>query len=158
VYRHHTDRGASVASRRIAPATVSPRHILFSRQYSLLSQDHKFIHGCMYVLTLPHDNTTHKNLNRPDPLERHLALPRRLVQSQLMSQFILRYSVRVIDLIAEDQEGCLAQIFHREEGVEFGFGFGEALVVFGVDEEDNAGDLGEVVAPEAAGWKNRCQR
>jgi hypothetical protein len=25
-------------------------------------------------------------------------------------------------------------------------------VVFGIDEKDDAGDFGEVVAPEAAGW------
>jgi len=102
-------------------------------------------------LTLPHDNTTHENLDRPDPLERHLALPRRLVQAQLVPQLVLGHRVRVVDLVAEDQEGDLGEIFHGQEGVQFGFGFCEAFVVLGVDEEDDAADFGEVVFPEAAG-------
>ena len=58
----------------------------------------------------------------------------------------------MIDLVAEDQEGCLVEIFHGEEGVELGFGLGEALVVFRVNEKDDARDFGEVVAPETTGW------
>lgn len=38
-----------------------------------------------------------------------------------------------------------------QQGVELGFSFVQALVVLGVDEEDDAGYFGEVVAPEAAG-------
>ena len=56
----------------------------------------------------------------------------------------------MVDFVAEDAEGDFGEFFHGEEGVEFGFGFGEALVVFGVDEEDDAADFGEVVFPEAA--------
>ncbi len=70
-----------------------------------------------------------------------------------MPQLLLAHGVRVIDLVAEDQEGDFGKVFHGEEGVELGFGFGEALVVFGVDEEDDAADFGEVVAPETAGWE-----
>ena len=69
-----------------------------------------------------------------------------------MPQLILADGVRVIDLVAEDEEGDLGEVFHGEEGVELGFGFGKALVIFGVDEEDYAGDFGEVVFPEAAGY------
>jgi hypothetical protein len=58
----------------------------------------------------------------------------------------------VVDFVAQYEERGFGEIFHCEEGVEFGFGFREALVVFGVDEEDYAGYFGEVVAPEAAGW------
>jgi hypothetical protein len=103
-------------------------------------------------LTLPHNHTTHKHLNRAYPLERDFPLPRRLPQPQLMPQLLLAHRVRVIDLVAEDQEGDFGEVFHGEEGVELGFGFGQALVVFGVDEEDDAADFGEVVAPETAGW------
>ena len=74
-----------------------------------------------------------------------------------MSQLVLAHGVRVVDLVAEDQEGDFGEILHREQGVELGFGLGEALVVFGVDEEDDARHLGEVVAPEAAGWSGRGQ-
>ena len=70
-----------------------------------------------------------------------------------MPQFIFRDGIRVIYLVAQDQEGSLAQVFHGEQGVELGLGLGKALVVFGVNEEDDAGDFGEVVAPEAAGWR-----
>ena len=70
-----------------------------------------------------------------------------------MPQFILAHCVRMVYLVPEDQEGGFVEIFHGEQGVEFRFGFGEAFVVFGVDEEDDAADFGEVVAPEAAGWR-----
>lgn len=68
-----------------------------------------------------------------------------------MPQLLLAHSVRVIDLVAEDEKGNFGEVFHGEEGVELGFGFGEAFVVFGVDEEDDPADFGEVVAPQAAG-------
>jgi len=70
-----------------------------------------------------------------------------------MPQLLLAHGVRMIDLVAEDQEGDFGEVFHGEEGVELDFGFGETLVIFGVDEEDDAADFGEVVAPETAGWE-----
>lgn len=74
-----------------------------------------------------------------------------------MPQLVLGHRVGMVDLVAEHKEGGLGQLFHGEQGVELGFGFGEALGVFGVDEEDDAADFGEVIAPEAAGllvaWK-----
>ena len=72
-----------------------------------------------------------------------------------MSEFVFGDSVWVIDLVAEDEEGDLAEIFHGEKGVQLGFGFGQALMVFCVYEEDDAGDFREVVAPEAAGCEDR---
>lgn len=69
-----------------------------------------------------------------------------------MPQLLLADGIPVVDLVAEDQEGDFGEVFHAEEGVELGFGFGQALVVFGVDEEDDPGYFGEVVAPETAGW------
>lgn len=103
------------------------------------------------ALTLPHNNTAHEDLNRPDTLKRHLALASSLVQTQLVAQLVLAHSVGVVDLVAEDEEGHLGEIFHGEEGVELGLGFGEALVVLCVDEEDDPAYFGEVVLPEAAG-------
>lgn len=102
-------------------------------------------------LTLSHNNTAHEQLNRPDTLERHLALARSLVQTQLVAQLVLAHSVRVVDLVSENEEGHLGEVFHGQEGVQLGLGFREALVVLGVDEKDNAADFGEIVLPETAG-------
>lgn len=68
-----------------------------------------------------------------------------------MPKLVLAHSVRVINLVAQHEEGSLAQILHAEQGVELGFALGEALGVLGVDEEDDAADLGEVVLPQTAG-------
>lgn len=105
--------------------------------------------------TLSHNNTTHKNLNRPDPLQRNFTFTRRLPQSHVMTQFILTHSIRVIDFVSENKERNLGEFFHCKERVKLGFGLGEAFVVFGVDEEDDAAYFGEVVFPEAAGCS--CQ-
>lgn len=70
-----------------------------------------------------------------------------------MPQLVLADRIRMVDFVAQDQKGHFREILHAEEGVELGFGFGEAFVVFGVDEEDDAGHFGEVVFPETAGWR-----
>ena len=70
-----------------------------------------------------------------------------------MSQFFFANSVWVVDLVAEDAERNFGEVFHCEEGVELRFRFGETLMIFGVHEEDDAGDFGEIVFPEAARWK-----
>ena len=67
-----------------------------------------------------------------------------------MSQLIFRHCVRVVDFVAQDQERCFLQVLHSEQGIELGFGLLQALVVFGVNEEDDARDFGEVIAPETA--------
>lgn len=54
----------------------------------------------------------------------------------------------MVNLVSEDDEGSIVQLLHTEERIELGLCFGKTLVVLGVDEEDNAADLGEVVAPE----------
>lgn len=67
-----------------------------------------------------------------------------------MPQLLLADGVGMIDLVAEDQEWRLLQLFHAEQRIELGLALGEALWVLGIDEEDDAGDLGEVVLPQAA--------
>ena len=57
----------------------------------------------------------------------------------------------MVDLVAEHEEWGPRELLHRQQRVQLGLGLGEALQVLGVDEEDDAGDLGEVVAPEPAG-------
>jgi hypothetical protein len=75
-----------------------------------------------------------------------------------MSQLVLAHGIGVIDLVSEDEEGHLGQLLHGEEGVELGLGLGEALVVLGVDEEDDPADFGEVVFPQAACYTPiKCQ-
>ena len=69
----------------------------------------------------------------------------------LVAELVLGHGIRVVDLVAEDDERHLGELLHRQERVELGLGLGEPLVVLGVDEEDDAVDFGEVVFPEAAG-------
>jgi hypothetical protein len=68
-----------------------------------------------------------------------------------MSHLILGDGVGVVDLVTENDEGNLGQLFHREEGVELSLGLSESLVVLGVDKEDDTVNLGEVVAPDTSG-------
>jgi hypothetical protein len=106
---------------------------------------------CYDSLTLPHDNTAHEDLDGSDALERDLALAGGLVQTQLAPELILADRLGVVDLVAENDEGDVGELLHAEERIELGLGLGKTLVVLGVDEEDDAADLGEVVAPQAAG-------
>ena len=64
-----------------------------------------------------------------------------------MPQILLADRIGMIDLVPENTERDLAQLFHCQKGVELGLRFGEALVVFGVDQEDDPGDFGEVIFP-----------
>ncbi len=68
-----------------------------------------------------------------------------------MPQLVLADGVGMIDLVAQDHERHLGQVFHRQQRVQLGFGFRQAFVVFGVDQEDDAGYFGEVIFPEPAG-------
>jgi hypothetical protein len=100
---------------------------------------------------LTHDNTAHEQLDGPDALERNFTLAGGLVQAELVTELILGDRVGVIDLVAEHEEGHLGEVLHGEQGVQLGLGLGEALVVLGIDQEDDAVDLGEVVLPQTAG-------
>jgi hypothetical protein len=111
------------------------------------TRQHIISSSALHVLTLPHNHTAHEDLNRPDTLERHLALAGCLVEPKLSPELILRDCLGVIDLVSKNKEGGVCQRLHGEECVELGLGLGETLVVLGVNEEDNAADLGEVVAP-----------
>jgi len=67
-----------------------------------------------------------------------------------MSQLIFADCIWVINLIAENNKWDFGQVFHREKGIEFGLGFNQAVMVFGINEEDDARDFWEVVLPETA--------
>lgn len=68
-----------------------------------------------------------------------------------MPKLVLADSIGVVDLVAQHEEGSLAQVLHAEQRIELGLALGEALGVLGVNEEDDTADLGEVVLPQAAG-------
>ena len=104
------------------------------------------------TVTLAHDNGAHKDLNRTDALQRHLALASGLVQAELVAEDVLGDGAGVVDLVAEDDKGDLGQLLHGQERVELGLGLGESFVVLGVDEEHDAVDFGEVVSPDTAGY------
>lgn len=73
-----------------------------------------------------------------------------------MAQLVLGHGIRVVDLVAQDDKGNLGELLHAQERIEFGLGFREALVIFGVDEENYAVNFGEVVAPDTAGCGRCC--
>lgn len=125
-----------------------------------------------FTVTLPLDDRAHEDLNRPDVVQRYLALKRalsapyntprnkngmypnlasRLVETQVVSQLLLAHSSYSVDLVAKDQERNFSELLDGEQRVELGFRLGETLVVGGVDQEDDTVDLGEVVAPETTG-------
>lgn len=68
-----------------------------------------------------------------------------------MAQLLFRDGVGVINLVAKDKKGDLLKLLHRQESVELGLRFGEALVIFGIYQENDTVDLGEVVLPKTAG-------
>jgi hypothetical protein len=92
-------------------------------------------------VTLPHDHTAHENLDRSNALKRYLALASGLVQAECRAKLVFRHGLGMINLVTENNERGVFELLHGEEGVEFGLGFVEALVVLCVDEEDNAGDF-----------------
>lgn len=68
-----------------------------------------------------------------------------LVYVQLVLQFIFGDGFGVVDFVVQDDEGNFGEFFYCEEGVEFGFGFGEVFVVFCVNKKYDIVDFGEVV-------------
>lgn len=73
-----------------------------------------------------------------------------LVETQVMSKLLLAHRTRRVNLVAKDKERNLRELLDRKESVELGLRLCEPLEVGAVDKEDNAVDLGEVVAPEPA--------
>ena len=47
------------------------------------------------AVALAHDDTAHEHLDGPDAFERDLALARRLVEAELMPEFVFGYGVGV---------------------------------------------------------------
>ena len=68
----------------------------------------------------------------------------------MVAELLLADSARCVDLVAEDEERHFGKLLDPEQCIEFGLRLGEALKVGGVDEEDDAGDLGEIIAPETS--------
>jgi hypothetical protein len=67
-----------------------------------------------------------------------------------MPQIILTHCIRMINLIPENQKGHFGQLLHAQKRIKLGLAFWQALVVLGVDEEDDAADFWKIVFPETA--------
>ena len=65
-----------------------------------------------------------------------------------MSQLLLAHCTGSINLVSEDEEGNLRELFNGEKCVKFGLGLGESFEVGAVNEEDDTIYFREVVAPE----------
>lgn len=70
----------------------------------------------------------------------------------MVPQLLLADGTWSINLVTQNEERDLGKLFNREQGIELGFRFREALKISAVDEEDNSIDLWEVVTPEPASW------
>lgn len=70
-----------------------------------------------------------------------------------MTELILRYGIRVVNLVTEDDKRDFSKLLHREEGIEFGLGLRKTLVILSIDEEDDTVDFREVILPEPAGCR-----
>lgn len=68
-----------------------------------------------------------------------------------MPELVLAHGPWRVNLVAEDKEGNLGEFLNGEEGIKLRLRLGESLEVGAVNQEDNTVDLGEVIAPEAAG-------
>ena len=77
---------------------------------------------------------------------------------QTVRCFVRASAKRTVYLVAQDEKGRLGQIFHGEQGVELVLGLLEAVRVFGVDEEDDAGYFGEVLVEMAGQIENTVAR
>lgn len=67
-----------------------------------------------------------------------------------MSELLLAYRTRRVDLVTKDEERNLRELLNGKESIELSLRLREPLKVGAVDEEDDAVDLGEVVTPEPA--------
>lgn len=70
-----------------------------------------------------------------------------------MPELVLTHGTRRVNLVTKNQERNLRELLDGEQSVELCLGLGESLEVRAVDEEDDAVNLGEVVAPEAASYR-----
>lgn len=75
----------------------------------------------------------------------------------MVTELLLADGARCVNLVAKDEEGHLGQLLDRQKRVKLRLRLGEALVVSGVDKEDDAVNLGEVVTPEAASYDDNLE-
>ena len=71
-------------------------------------------------VSLPHHHRAHKDLSGPNPVEHDLALAGGLVKAQHRAELILAHGALGVNLVAQDQERGLGQLFHLEQGLESG--------------------------------------
>jgi hypothetical protein len=69
----------------------------------------------------------------------------------MVPQLLFADRTRSINLISKNEERNLGQFLNRQKRIKLGFRLGKALKIRTVDEENDAVNFGEVVAPETSG-------
>lgn len=72
-----------------------------------------------------------------------------LVQVEELTEFIFTGGAGLVDLVAEDEYGAVAERLVGEQRVQLGLGLGQARAVARVHQEHDRVHRGEVVAPHA---------
>lgn len=91
-----------------------------------------------FTIALSQHNTAHEDLNGSDALEWHLTLASCLIQAEHISKLLLADGLWMINLVAQNQEWRLAQLFHCQQSIKLGLGLWESLVILCINKEDNA--------------------
>lgn len=63
-----------------------------------------------------------------------------------------------VNLIPQDQEGCLCQVLHAQQRIKLSLRLRKPLGVLGVNEEHDAGHFGEIVFPQPSGLLMTCTK
>mmetsp|Transcript_23679 Transcript_23679/g.73377 ORF Transcript_23679/g.73377 Transcript_23679/m.73377 type:complete len:211 (+) Transcript_23679:43-675(+) len=97
-------------------------------------------------------NAAHEDFHGPRRAVGRLALlaSRHTVDPETRDELILRHCLREVDLVAKDHERRLLELLSAEQLVEFHLRLVDAAFVGGVNNENDAVDLGEVVRPKPA--------
>lgn len=72
-----------------------------------------------------------------------------LVQVEELTELVLTSCAGLVDLVAEDEHGAVAECLVSEQRVQLGLGLGQARAVAGVHQEHDGVHRREVVAPHA---------
>ena len=105
-------------------------------------------------IALPLEDTAHEHLQRTsvELCPGHCALPSSLpVQSEHLSQFVLSGGSRAVDLVAEDEDGTVAQLLVSQQRLQLHFALPEPGPVAAVHQEDDGVHSWEIILPHPPG-------